>query len=135
LADWLRLARPKQWTKNLLLFAALLFSGRLRSPEAWLASLTAFSAFVLLSASVYALNDLSDAEADRRHAVKRHRPVAAGRVGLVEAALLSGVWAALGLGLAAWLGLRELGREVASGRHAPLRSRPSRTSNAIRAGG
>lgn len=109
LADWLRLARPRQWTKNLLLFAALLFSGQLRSGQAWLASLIAFAAYVLLSASVYALNDLRDAEADRRHPFKRHRPVAAGRISPVEAGLLSGVWAALGLALAAWLGARSLG--------------------------
>jgi 4-hydroxybenzoate polyprenyltransferase len=108
-ADWLRLARPRQWTKNLLLFAALLFSGRLRSADAWLASLCAFAAYVLLSASVYALNDLKDAEADRRHPLKRHRPVAQGAVKPWMAGLLSGVWAALGLALAAWLGPRSLG--------------------------
>lgn len=108
LAHWLRLARPRQWTKNLLLFAALLFSGRMRSGEAWGLSLAAFVSFVLLSASVYALNDLSDVEADRRHPLKRQRPVAAGQVRPLEAGLLAGAWAALGLGLAAGLGPRFL---------------------------
>jgi 4-hydroxybenzoate polyprenyltransferase len=116
-AEWLRLARPKQWSKNLLLFAGLLFAGRYRDMPALLRAgdyggalkapaqaLLGFVAFVLLSSSVYALNDLRDAAEDRLHPVKRARPVAAGRVTATEAALLALVWALLGLRLGAYLG-------------------------------
>lgn len=104
LADWLRLARPRQWSKNLLLFAAVLFSGRFQEAAALGLALLAFAAFTLLSASVYAFNDLRDADEDRRHPLKRARPVAAGRVGRHEALALAGVWAGLGLALAVMLG-------------------------------
>jgi 4-hydroxybenzoate polyprenyltransferase len=108
LMHWLRLARPKQWTKNLLLFAALLFAGRFREPAAIALSVAAFASFVLLSASVYAFNDMRDMDEDRRHPVKKGRPVAAGHVSQAEAGALSGLWAVLGLGLGAFLGPRFL---------------------------
>ena len=115
--DWLRLARPKQWSKNLLLFAGLLFSGSYRDMPALIQAgdfhaaflaparaLLGCLAFVLLSSSVYALNDRRDVEEDRLHPVKRGRPVAAGLVSPNEAALLSLLWAVLGLTLSACLG-------------------------------
>lgn len=108
LRDWLRLARPRQWPKNLLLFAAVLFSGRFREAGPMALALLACGAFVLLSASVYAFNDLRDAAEDRRHPHKKTRPVASGRVKPAEAALLSALWAGLGLGLSAVLGGRFL---------------------------
>jgi 4-hydroxybenzoate polyprenyltransferase len=104
LMDWLHLARPRQWPKNLLLLAAMLFAGRFRDPVALGQAFAGFVAFVLLSGAVYALNDTLDAEEDRRHKTKRHRPIAAGRIGHWEAALLGGVWTGLGLGIAVWLG-------------------------------
>jgi 4-hydroxybenzoate polyprenyltransferase len=108
LAQWLRLARPRQWTKNLLLFAALLFSGRFREAGPFALALLGFASFTLLSASVYALNDLRDADEDRRHATKRGRPVASGAISKGEAALLAAFWGAAGLGAAAALGGRFL---------------------------
>ena len=98
--------RPKQWTKNLLLFAGVLFSQHLTDVTMLLRAAGGFVAFALLSGSLYLLNDLKDLEADRRHPVKRHRPLASGR-------LTPGVvWGALGplLGAVAvisiWLGGR-----------------------------
>jgi 4-hydroxybenzoate polyprenyltransferase len=118
-AAWVRLSRPKQWPKNLLLFAGLLFAGQLKDIPALLArgawwdalgvpgrACAGFVAFVLLSASVYALNDLKDVAEDRRHPIKHTRPVACGDVAPWQAAALAGAWAALGLGLAAVLGWR-----------------------------
>ena len=72
--------RPRQWTKNLLLFAGVLFSRHLANPELLLRAAAGFVAFSLLSGSVYMLNDLKDLEADRRHPMKRRRPLAAGRL-------------------------------------------------------
>lgn len=102
--DWLQLARPRQWAKNFLLFAAVLFSGRFRDLGPLTLATLAFAAFTLLSASVYAFNDLRDAAEDRRHPLKKHRPIAAGRISPGTAALLAALWAGLGLGLSAVLG-------------------------------
>jgi 4-hydroxybenzoate polyprenyltransferase len=81
----LRGLRPKQWIKNLLLFAGLVFTlnerWRLFSPEMWRylgRAAGAFVLFSLISSSVYLLNDVRDVEKDRRHPTKRHRPVASG---------------------------------------------------------
>jgi len=74
------LLRPKQWTKNLLVFAALLFVGAFRDPHmVWLA-VQAFFAMCLASSAVYVVNDLRDIERDRRHPRKKNRPLAAGTV-------------------------------------------------------
>lgn len=83
--------RPRQWVKNLFVFAALVFDRRLREPEALLATLAGFILLSAISSSVYLLNDLADLEADRAHPVKRKRPLAAGE--LPEGA----GWAAAGL--------------------------------------
>ena len=70
--------RPKQWTKNLLVFAALLFARQYGEPGQELRALAAFVAFCLASSALYALNDVLDRDADRRHPRKRLRPVASG---------------------------------------------------------
>jgi 4-hydroxybenzoate polyprenyltransferase len=79
--------RPKQWTKNLILFVALLFSekGLIFVPEAWLYALFGFITFCGLSGSVYLLNDLADLEKDRVHPEKRHRPLPSGAISITEA--------------------------------------------------
>ena len=74
----LRSLRPQQWTKNLFVFAGLLFSGRLLDRTAWPAALAAFVIFCGLSGAVYLANDVLDRGADSQHPVKRHRPIASG---------------------------------------------------------
>ncbi|MBI2529126.1 MAG: decaprenyl-phosphate phosphoribosyltransferase [Candidatus Rokubacteria bacterium] len=69
--------RPKQWVKNLFVFAGVIFSQQLFTPLIWPA-LAAFVLFCALSGAMYLLNDVADAEKDRLHPVKRHRPVAVG---------------------------------------------------------
>ncbi len=71
--------RPRQWTKNLLVFAAPLFSFRFE-PPIWLPGLGALVCFCLISSAIYLLNDCLDVEADRAHPSKCHRPIAAGLV-------------------------------------------------------
>jgi 4-hydroxybenzoate polyprenyltransferase len=96
--------RPKQWTKNLLLFAGVLFSRQVSDPALALRAFAGFVAFSLLSGSVYLLNDLMDVRADRLHPKKRLRPIASGRLPVAVA------WGALVPLLAAvvsiswWLG-------------------------------
>jgi 4-hydroxybenzoate polyprenyltransferase len=72
--------RPRQWTKNLLVFAGLIFSQGLNEPTLVARSVFAFVVFCLLSGSVYLINDVMDAERDRAHPQKRFRPVASGRL-------------------------------------------------------
>jgi 4-hydroxybenzoate polyprenyltransferase len=89
--DWLWLLRPHQWVKNALLAAGYIFAGTYKMPTAGrdlLFVLGAVAAFCLLSSSVYALNDVCDRDKDRQHPIKRHRPVAAGRVSVAEALTL-----------------------------------------------
>ena len=87
----LRALRPRQWAKNVFVFAALVFAGRLGEAEAVLAVAGAFAVFCALSSAVYLLNDLRDLEADRAHPVKRHRAIAAGEVAPMVAGILSAV--------------------------------------------
>jgi 4-hydroxybenzoate polyprenyltransferase len=74
----LRLVRPRQWVKNIFVLTALIFSGRVLDPQAVLHAALAFAAFCLAASATYLLNDWRDIEDDRRHPVKRTRPLAAG---------------------------------------------------------
>lgn len=83
--------RPRQWTKNLVIFAALVFDRQLTPshfPEI-LRTFTGFIIFCLLSGVVYVLNDVADADADRNHPEKRHRPIASGQLPVKFARLVS----------------------------------------------
>src|SRR5713101_3745292 len=76
----LKTARPKQWTKNVLVVAAPAAAGVLDQRDAVLQTLVAFVGFCLAASGTYFLNDANDAAADRLHPTKRHRPVAAGHL-------------------------------------------------------
>jgi 4-hydroxybenzoate polyprenyltransferase len=78
--------RPKQWTKNLVLFAGVVFSKQFTDPALVKLSLYGFIVFCGLSGAVYILNDLLDRERDREHPKKTSRPIAAGKVGTGPAA-------------------------------------------------
>jgi len=72
--------RPKQWTKNVFVWAALVFDRKLFQTEYLLPTLAGFVIFCLLSSAVYLINDLVDIERDRLHPVKRNRPLASGQL-------------------------------------------------------
>jgi 4-hydroxybenzoate polyprenyltransferase len=72
--------RPRQWVKNVFVFAALVFAGRLTDPTSLLRVGGAFCVFCVLSSAVYLINDVRDREADRRHPHKRRRPIASGEI-------------------------------------------------------
>ena len=82
----LRSMRPHQWTKNLVVFAALVFDIKLLQPQASLPVLLGFAMLCLLSSAVYLINDCVDVEADRAHPRKSRRPIAAGIVPIPVAA-------------------------------------------------
>lgn len=104
-----RTMRPKQWTKNVLVFAAPGAAGVLTHGTALLHALAAFGLFCAVSSGTYFLNDALDAPADRKHPVKRNRPVAAGTISVPAALVMAGVLMAggvvLGVLLRAELGL------------------------------
>jgi len=72
--------RIRHWTKNILIFAALVFSRNVHRGDDLLLTATAFLLFSLATGAVYLFNDLLDVESDRRHPIKRTRPIASGRV-------------------------------------------------------
>jgi 4-hydroxybenzoate polyprenyltransferase len=80
LTPTIRLLRPKQWTKNLLVFAALIFAHEYTDVNKVVLALIAFAALCFFSSSVYAMNDVFDAERDRAHPKKMHRPIASGEL-------------------------------------------------------
>lgn len=96
----LRLMRPQQWLKNGFVLVGLLFGHAWRDAELLGTALWAFAAFCLLSSAVYVFNDLIDREQDRRHPRKRHRPLAAGTVGIPLALTLLAACLAGGIALA-----------------------------------
>lgn len=83
----LRTMRPRQWVKNLLLFAALVFDRQLTHLPALLDTTAGFVLFSLTASAVYLINDLRDVEADRQHPIKRQRPIASGALSERTAAL------------------------------------------------
>ena len=101
---WLAELRPRQWTKNLLVFAAVIFADKLGDPQRLLEAAVAFVAYCAASSAAYLVNDTRDAELDRLHPVKRDRPVASGLVSERAALAVAGVLAVLALGLTAALG-------------------------------
>ena len=103
----LRAMRPHQWTKNLFVFAPLLFERHFERSGRNLRVVAAFGIFCCLASGVYLLNDVVDREADRLHPQKRARPVAAGEIsaavaGVLAAVLLLGGLAWAHLGLESW---------------------------------
>jgi 4-hydroxybenzoate polyprenyltransferase len=84
--------RPRQWTKNLLLFAGIIFAAKLGDASRWAEAFAAFAAYCAASSASYVVNDVRDAPHDRLHPVKRSRPIARGelspRAAVVLAALL-----------------------------------------------
>jgi 4-hydroxybenzoate polyprenyltransferase len=106
LRAFVRTMRPKQWTKNLVIFAALVFDRQLSPshiPEL-LRTIVGFLIFCLLSGVVYVINDISDVEADRNHPDKKHRPIAAGELPVNTAITLGAIVLAIVFPLAYLLG-------------------------------
>jgi 4-hydroxybenzoate polyprenyltransferase len=97
--SYLKLARPKQWTKNGFVLAGVVFGGEALSASSVISALLAFVAFCALSGAVYAGNDVLDVEEDRKHPLKRHRPVASGVISPRSAIVFAIVLAAAGLAL------------------------------------
>jgi 4-hydroxybenzoate polyprenyltransferase len=96
--------RPRQWTKNLLLFAGIIFAAELGDAGRWAAAVTAFVAYCAASSAAYLVNDVRDIASDRIHPVKRARPIARGELAPRTAIALAAALTMLALGLAGALG-------------------------------
>ncbi|HJZ70355.1 MAG TPA: decaprenyl-phosphate phosphoribosyltransferase [Vicinamibacterales bacterium] len=101
--------RPGQWSKNLVIFAGLLFGRRLFDGEAVVAAVSAFVVFCVLSGVVYLVNDIADRNTDRLHPLKAHRPIASGALPVPIA-----IYAAIGLGIAGIAGAVAVGSRFAA---------------------
>ena len=99
----MRLIRPKQWIKNAFIFMPLFFGGELFNTGALLAGVIAFFAYSFAASSIYCFNDIYDVEADRRHPVKCHRPIASGAVSVKQAYGLMILMLALSIGFSSLL--------------------------------
>src|SRR3990170_5147366 len=95
--ELVRAARPEQWTKNLLVFAGALFTGRIFQPHDLLLVAAAFFCFCLISSAGYLMNDIADVEQDRQHPSKRNRPLPSGRLSLRAAAVAAQLLWVIGL--------------------------------------
>ncbi len=96
--------RPGEWTKNLFVFAGLLFGQRLTDPLAVKRASIAFLIFCALAGVVYLVNDVTDRDRDRQHPRKRNRPIASGALGVPTALGAAAVLTVCGLAAAWWLG-------------------------------
>jgi 4-hydroxybenzoate polyprenyltransferase len=110
--------RPKEWIKNVFVFAGLLFSGKFNQSHDVLEAVITFGAFCLISSAGYFVNDLVDVELDRKHPKKRSRPLAAGelseRAAKTIAPALAAIAIALAFGAVNWqVGLMVVGYGIA----------------------
>jgi 4-hydroxybenzoate polyprenyltransferase len=100
--------RPRQWLKNLLLFAGIIFAAQLGDPARWAQAVAACVAYCAASSAAYLVNDLRDAASDRQHPVKRRRPIARGELRPRVATVLAGGLAVGAVVTAAALGVASL---------------------------
>lgn len=93
----IRLIRPHQWIKNLVVLLPVFFGGALLHPEAIYAGITTALSFSLAASSIYCLNDIVDVNDDRQHPLKCHRPMASGAISIAQGYLLMGMMFALSM--------------------------------------
>ncbi len=89
IAQYVQLLRPRQWIKNLIIYAGLIYSENLFDLGRFLESTAAFCAFCVLSSAVYIVNDIADAERDRVHPIKSKRPIPSGHIAPSSAAAVA----------------------------------------------
>jgi len=98
--------RPRQWSKNIFVFAGVVFSRELfNHPIALAEAALAFALFCMASSAVYLINDISDIERDRAHPIKRNRPLAAGRLRPRTAVIAAAILVVVAVPVAMWMSL------------------------------
>jgi 4-hydroxybenzoate polyprenyltransferase len=104
LAVAVRAMRPRQWTKNVLLLAALLFAGKAAEAALWPQAIGAVIAFCALSSAVYVVNDIHDVRQDRLHPTKRLRPLASGDLSIASGVCLAALLVSIAFAVGAVVG-------------------------------
>jgi 4-hydroxybenzoate polyprenyltransferase len=99
LKNLIRLVRPSQWIKNGVVLAGLIFAGEAGSPDKVMQAVQALIAFCFFASAVYVINDILDRERDRQHPLKKNRPIAAGKINISLAIIISLLLVAGGLAL------------------------------------
>lgn len=99
ITNYIKLARPADWVKNTFVLPAILASGKAGDSQAILHTLLAFIAFCCVASGVYCINDAIDRDEDRRHPVKRKRPIPAGLITPAQAIMAGFIWIIVGLGV------------------------------------
>ena len=95
--------RPRQWTKNVFIFAALVFDKQFFIAASFLKTLAGFALFCMISSVVYIFNDLADIDADRKHPEKKNRPIASGKLPVSVAWTAGIALVVVTLGIGYWL--------------------------------
>lgn len=101
----IKLLRPQQWLKNGVVLAGLIFAGQGTNPTYQIVTLMTIAAFCLLSSAVYSLNDIADINRDRKHPLKKNRPLAAGDISVSTAGVIGIVLTLAGLALTLYIGM------------------------------
>lgn len=102
--ELIRLIRPEQWLKNLFVLTPLFFSGQMADTPYFMEAMVSMAVFCLAASGIYCLNDVMDADSDRRHPQKCHRPVASGKIGRHTAVCIGIILTLLAIGTA-WLAI------------------------------
>lgn len=102
LTSILKALRPKQWTKNVLVFSALVFDRRLDDPQAITDTIIGAILFSLIASSIYLINDLNDIEIDKQHPKKQNRPIASGKLPVSVAWTIAVILLVISFPLAYW---------------------------------
>ncbi len=105
IGDYLRILRPAQWYKNLLIFLGIIFAKEFLDFSLYPVLLLGFLLLCLLSGANYIINDIADFESDRKHPEKKKRPIASGRIGKGKASVFAVVLVAVSLGISFYIHL------------------------------
>lgn len=116
----IQLMRPKHWIKNIIIFIPVFFSGRIfvllftGGGRSLSETLIGFVSFSFMASAVYVFNDMRDVEKDRKHPIKKNRPIASGKVtkraALLLLAVCVGISSGLNLVIQQYIGLGKIGR-------------------------
>ena len=87
--EYIKLIRVKHWIKNLLIFLPIFFSKNLGNQEKIISVIIGFISFSFVASSIYIINDIRDVEKDRKHPIKKNRPIASGKISIKNSIILS----------------------------------------------
>ena len=103
--DFIRCVRIRQWSKNIIIFAALIFSNNANQFQYIMKSFIAFIIFSLGAGAFYIFNDIIDIDSDREHPIKKHRPIASGNISIKTGWILFFMLGAISIFMSFWFNI------------------------------